>query len=235
MRTFSLFLAWMLLLSAPIWAAEGDLSPRKGGVGVVLSGGGAKGLYHIGVLEALEEGGVPIDYVAGTSMGAIVAAMYASGYSPAEMRALVLSGVVQEWVSGRIDPSLYKPYYRQLDNSPSFINLWLDLSSKDLKFKDKILYNLIQSIYKLYLYLWNQIKEAIEIKGIFFPFISGKALLGLLLQQRGSKTNSSFPCSLAHSPERQECGGGEVFPYMRRGYGCVQGWRAGRGGPPRWR
>ena len=134
MRTFSLFLAWMLLLSAPIWAAEGDLSPRKGGVGVVLSGGGAKGLYHIGVLEALEEGGVPIDYVAGTSMGAIVAAMYASGYSPAEMRALVLSGVVQEWVSGRIDPSLYKPYYRQLDNSPSFINLWLDLSSKDLKF-----------------------------------------------------------------------------------------------------
>ena len=102
-----------------------------------------------------------------------------------------------------------------------------------MKFKDKILYNLIQSIYKLYLYLWNQIKEAIEIKGVFFPFISGKALLGLLLQQRGSKTNSSFPCSLAHSPEQQECGGGEVFPYMQRGYGCVQGWRAGRGGPPR--
>ena len=67
-----------------------------------------------------------------------------------------------------------------------------------MKFKDKILYNLIQSIYKLYLYLWNQIKEAIEIKGVFFPFISGKALLGLLLQQRGSKTNSSFPCSLAN-------------------------------------
>ena len=109
MRTFSLFLASMLLLTAPIWAAEGDLSSRKGGVGVVLSGGGAKGLYHIGVLEALEEGGVPIDYVAGTSMGAIVAAMYASGYSPTEMRSIVLSGAVQEWVSGRIDPPYSYP------------------------------------------------------------------------------------------------------------------------------
>ena len=45
-----------------------------------MSGGGAKGLYHIGVLEALEENGVPIDYVAGTSMGALVGGMYASGH-----------------------------------------------------------------------------------------------------------------------------------------------------------
>ena len=73
-------------------------------VGVVMSGGGAKGLYHIGVLEAFEECGVPIDYVAGTSMGSIIAAMYAAGYSPAEMREIVSSGVVKEWVSGRIDP-----------------------------------------------------------------------------------------------------------------------------------
>ncbi|MDE7123256.1 MAG: patatin-like phospholipase family protein, partial [Alistipes sp.] len=43
-------------------------------VGVVMSGGGAKGLYHIGVLEALEENGIPVDYVAGTSMGSIIAA-----------------------------------------------------------------------------------------------------------------------------------------------------------------
>ena len=55
-------------------------------VGVVMSGGGAKGLYHVGVLEALEENGIPIDYVAGTSMGAIVAGMYAAGYSPKQMR-----------------------------------------------------------------------------------------------------------------------------------------------------
>lgn len=56
------------------------------------------------MLEALEENGVPIDYVAGTSMGSIIAAMYAAGYSPAQMREIVASGVVKEWVSGRIDP-----------------------------------------------------------------------------------------------------------------------------------
>ena len=96
-------------------------------VGVVMSGGGAKGLYHIGVLEALEESGVPIDYVAGTSMGSIIAAMYASGYSPAEMRALVASEVVKEWVSGRIDPVRYTPYYRQIGAQPGFVSVRLNL------------------------------------------------------------------------------------------------------------
>jgi len=48
-------------------------------VGLVLSGGGAKGLAHIAVIKALEENGIPIDYVAGTSMGAIVAGLYAAG------------------------------------------------------------------------------------------------------------------------------------------------------------
>ena len=61
-------------------------------VGVVMSGGGAKGLYHIGVLQALEESGIPIDYVSGTSMGSIIAGMYAAGYSPEEMRRIVASG-----------------------------------------------------------------------------------------------------------------------------------------------
>lgn len=104
-------------------------------VGVVMSGGGAKGLYHIGVLEALEQNGVPIDYVAGTSMGSIIAAMYAAGYSPAEMRAIVNSGAVREWVSGRIDPNRYTAYYRQIDRNPSFISLRLDLHSARKKFR----------------------------------------------------------------------------------------------------
>ncbi len=54
-------------------------------VGLVLSGGGAKGLAHIGVLKVIEESGVKIDYIAGTSMGAIVGALYASGYSADEL------------------------------------------------------------------------------------------------------------------------------------------------------
>ncbi|MDL2240400.1 patatin-like phospholipase family protein [Bacteroidales bacterium OttesenSCG-928-K22] len=51
-------------------------------VGVVLSGGGAKGFAHIGVLQVLTDKGIPIDYICGTSMGSLVGGLYASGYSP---------------------------------------------------------------------------------------------------------------------------------------------------------
>lgn len=95
-------------------------------VGLVLSGGGAKGLYHIGVIQALEENEIPIDYVAGTSMGSIVAALYAAGYSPEEMRSIVDSGQIREWVSGRID-ARYASYYRRMQDQPSFLTLRLDM------------------------------------------------------------------------------------------------------------
>ena len=72
-RKFLSFLAAGMLFTLPAAAQS---------VGVVMSGGGAKGLYHIGVLQALEESGIPIDYVSGTSMGSIIAGMYAAGYSP---------------------------------------------------------------------------------------------------------------------------------------------------------
>ncbi|MDR3785980.1 patatin-like phospholipase family protein, partial [Alistipes sp.] len=126
----------VLLLAATAAGAQNpdDGTARPRSVGVVMSGGGAKGLYHIGVLEALEENGVPIDYVAGTSMGSIIAAMYAAGYSPAQMREIVASGVVKEWVSGRIDPR-YTPYYRQIGHNPSFISVRLNLGSSGKRFR----------------------------------------------------------------------------------------------------
>lgn len=96
-------------------------------VGLVLSGGGAKGLYHIGVIQALEENGVPIDYVAGTSMGSIIAGLYAAGYSPEQMREIVASGDVKRWVSGRIDDS-HRYYYREQDTPPAIIGLRFDVS-----------------------------------------------------------------------------------------------------------
>ena len=54
-------------------------------IGLVLSGGGAKGLAHIGVLKAIEEAGVKIDFIGGTSMGAIVGGLYASGYNASQI------------------------------------------------------------------------------------------------------------------------------------------------------
>ncbi len=54
-------------------------------VGLVLSGGGAPGIAHIGMIKAMEENSIPIDYITGTSIGAFIGALYASGYSPDEM------------------------------------------------------------------------------------------------------------------------------------------------------
>lgn len=58
-------------------------------VGLVLSGGGAKGFAHIGVLKVIEEAGLPIDYIGGTSMGSIIGGLYAIGYSPTMMQQIV--------------------------------------------------------------------------------------------------------------------------------------------------
>lgn len=60
-------------------------------VGLVLSGGAAKGLAHIGVLKALEENEIPIDYIIGTSMGGIIGGCYAAGYSPGQIEEMILS------------------------------------------------------------------------------------------------------------------------------------------------
>ena len=72
-------------------------------VGLVLSGGGAKGITHIGIIQALEENGIPIDYITGTSIGAIVGALYAMGYTPEEMFALINSKEFQQCYQGSID------------------------------------------------------------------------------------------------------------------------------------
>ena len=72
-------------------------------VGVVLSGGGATGFAHIGVLKCLEDHNIPIDYITGTSAGALVGGLYASGYSPAEIEAIVLSDAIQTIASGDIE------------------------------------------------------------------------------------------------------------------------------------
>ena len=65
-------------------------------VGVVLSGGGAKGSAHIGALKVLEEVGIPVDFVAGTSMGSVVGGMYCLGYTPEELDSLII--LLRNWI-----------------------------------------------------------------------------------------------------------------------------------------
>lgn len=91
-------------------------------VGLVLSGGGAKGIAHIGVIQALEDNDIPIDYVAGTSMGAIVGGLYAAGYTPQEMMVLLMSKGFADWSTGVINQDLTY-YFDKSTPTPAFATL----------------------------------------------------------------------------------------------------------------
>jgi len=104
-------------------------------VGLVLSGGGSKGLAHIGVIKALEEHRIPIDYVGGTSMGAIVGGCYAMGMSTDEMIEIIRSDEFAYWMSGVIEER-YKYYFKEEDPAPDLFNVGIDL--KDTVSKAKI-------------------------------------------------------------------------------------------------
>jgi len=97
-------------------------------VGLVLSGGGAKGVTHIGVIKALEENNIPIDYITGTSMGAIIGGLYASGYTPDEMAEIFTSEEFSHWISGDL-PKDYQYFFREPVIDASWIDLKLDYDS----------------------------------------------------------------------------------------------------------
>jgi len=105
---------------------------RAEGVALVLSGGGAKGLYHIGVLQALEQNEVAVDYVAGTSMGSIIAGLYAAGYTPEQMREIALSGDMERWLFGRLDKRHYR-YFREQDGPPTLLTLRFNIARDSVK------------------------------------------------------------------------------------------------------
>ena len=121
MRRFILHILLLIMLPTLLNAQK---------VGLVMSGGGARGLAHIGVIKVLEENNIPIDYVAGTSMGAIVAALYAMGYTPDEMIALMKTDDFQRWYTGTMDQD-YMYYFKKNKDVP-------DLLSIHFSFKDSL-------------------------------------------------------------------------------------------------
>ncbi len=105
----------LLILVLPLAAQE------RPTVAVVLSGGGAKGVAHIGALKVIEQAGIPIDMVCGTSMGALVGGLYAMGYSTAFLDSLVRA---QDWttlLSDRTDPTNLTLRQREEQNTYVFI------------------------------------------------------------------------------------------------------------------
>lgn len=128
-RTILLLLCSLLTLTSTIQAQK---------VGLVLSGGGAKGLTHIGIIRALEENNIPIDYITGTSMGAIIGSLYAMGYSPDDMEKLLKSEDFKRWYSGDIEEK-YIYYFKKNPSTPEFINIRVSLKNPLHKVKTQFL------------------------------------------------------------------------------------------------
>ena len=104
------------------------LNPPRPKVGLVLGGGGAKGAAHIGVLKYLEEMGIPVDYVAGPSMGSIIGGLYAMGYSPDELTELISQMDWSAYIGNKIDRTMMSEEVRKR-NSTTLINMPFGLRS----------------------------------------------------------------------------------------------------------
>jgi NTE family protein len=138
-----------------------------------LSGGGAKGAAHIGVIKALEEHNIPIDYIAGTSIGAIVGSLYAMGYTPDEMLTLFLSKDFQHWQSGTVQDD-YIYYFKKPDATPEFMRFFIDLTDS-LQVKTNILPNSLIDPVQLNLafmalYAQASAKSVWNFDNLFVPF-----------------------------------------------------------------
>ena len=113
-----------LLLLMPLMAYSQDTIAIKTRpkVGLVLSGGGAKGAAHIGVLKYIEEAGIPIDYIAGTSMGSIIGGMYALGYKSDEILDIISHVDWDRLISDNVDRQKIS-YRRKRENSTQLLTV----------------------------------------------------------------------------------------------------------------
>lgn len=121
-RLCTLFITLFFLFHSPVQAAIPDLvslpvnEDDSLSVGLVLSGGGAKGIAHIGVIKRLEEAGVRIDYITGTSMGSLVGALYSIGYSSSQLTDLAKSSNWNQLFSEKPSRLFISNYERTFDN-----------------------------------------------------------------------------------------------------------------------
>jgi len=147
--------------------------PQK--VGLVLSGGGAKGAVHLGIIKALEENNIPIDYIAGTSIGAVVGSLYAMGYTPDEILNLFLSDEFYYWQTGKVEEK-YQYYFRKNPNQPDFVKFNVPLNdSLRVKTTDLFPNSLINPIQmnQAFLQLFSQANAQCQgnFDNLFVPFL----------------------------------------------------------------
>ena len=126
----SILVGVLVLISCTAFANDTTAVRTRPKVGLVLSGGGAKGAAHIGVLKYIEEVGIPIDYIAGTSMGSIVGGMYAMGYSPNEILDLISSVDWNRLISNEVERRKIS-FIQKSEKSSQVVNIPFSFKGKN--------------------------------------------------------------------------------------------------------
>ena len=143
---------------------DSDNTDKK--IGLVLSGGGAKGLAHIGALKVIEEAGIKIDFIGGTSMGAIIGAMYASGYTANQLdsifRATDMANLIQDNL-----PRSAKTFYEKEDSERYALTLPFD----GFKVSVPPAYSGGQNIYSELVRILYHVKDIDDFSELPIPFV----------------------------------------------------------------
>src|SRR5690606_34972403 len=186
--------------------AQEETPAKQPKVGLVLSGGGAKGFAHIGVLKVIDSLGVKIDYVAGTSMGAIVGSLYASGYSGKQLDSIFKSLNFDDVVSDNL-PRSAKTFYER-DNSEKYA---LTLPFDNFKIKLPSALSRGQNVYNLLSKLTLHVSNVSDFDKLPIPFFciatnieTGEAVMldkGNLA--KAITASGAFPRSEEHTSELQ--------------------------------
>ncbi|MEZ4858995.1 MAG: patatin-like phospholipase family protein [Flavobacteriaceae bacterium] len=161
-----IFFIFIFFFWATLVAQNDTLSKKDLKVGLVLSGGGAKGLAHIGVLKEIEKAGVRIDYIGGTSMGAIIGALYASGYSAQQLDS-IFSVLDFETLIRDDVPRRAKTFYEKEDAEKYALTFPFD--DFQLRFPSAISKG--QNVYNLLSRLLMHVKDVDDFNKLPIPFL----------------------------------------------------------------
>ncbi len=162
------FIMILLILCFPLALGAQEANAKKEDikVGLVLSGGGAKGLAHIGVLKVIEEKGIKVDYIGGTSMGAIIGGLYAAGYSATELDSIFRTTDLMTLIQDNL-PRSAKSFYEKEDSE----RYALTLPFNNFKVSIPQAFSGGQNIYNEMLRLLYHVKDVKDFNKLPIPFL----------------------------------------------------------------
>ena len=155
-----------ILLGLGLFLSAQDSGKKNLKVGLVLSGGGAKGLAHVGALQVIEQAGIKIDFIGGTSMGAIVGALYAAGYSATELDSIFRTTDFTDLIEDNL-PRSAKTFYEKEDSERYAITLPFD----KFKISAPPAFSGGQNVYNELVKLLYPVKSINEFEKLPIPFL----------------------------------------------------------------